>query len=162
MPDLWVTPVGETHALDNGACKPHAIRMARIRDADNKRAAPPNARATTDLDRLIGSRIRQLRTAQRLSQEKLAELIGVTFQQIQKYERGVNRVSASTLYRIAQELRVPISDLLPGEAGAGLDVSTLRTLVSLVSDLNPAGRTLLINLARALTDCGSLRDRGSR
>lgn len=114
---------------------------------------------------MIGAKIRQRRTAQRLSQEKLAELIGVTFQQIQKYEKGVNRVSASMLYRIAQELRTPINDLLPPSeqslAGAGVDVSTVRTLVTLVSALNAGGRSLLIDLARSLTNCDRLRNSGS-
>ena len=125
-------------------------------------AVPATARAASDIDSVIGAKIRQQRAAQRLSQEKLAELIGVTFQQIQKYEKGVNRVSASTLFHIAQELRLPVSELLPGEAaGGGVDVPMVRALVALVSTLNPTGRALILNLARALTECDALADRES-
>lgn len=62
----------------------------------------------TDLDSHVGARIRLRRTMLGLSQEKLGEAIGLTFQQIQKYERGANRVSASRLFDIAKVLDVPI------------------------------------------------------
>ncbi|NHO31525.1 helix-turn-helix domain-containing protein [Acetobacter fallax] len=61
-----------------------------------------------DLDVHVGARIRLRRTMLGMSQEKLGEAIGLTFQQIQKYERGTNRVSASRLYDIARVLDVPI------------------------------------------------------
>lgn len=54
------------------------------------------------IDVHVGNRLRIIRTARRLSLEELGRRIGVTYQQIQKYETGANRVSASTLYRIAQ------------------------------------------------------------
>ncbi len=69
------------------------------------------------IDAHVGKRIRLRRTLLGLSQEKLGEALGVTFQQIQKYERGANRVGASRLYDIATALDVPISfffdDMLP-------------------------------------------------
>ena len=61
------------------------------------------------IDAHVGKRIRLRRTLLGLSQEKLGEALGVTFQQIQKYERGTNRVGASRLYDIATALDVPIS-----------------------------------------------------
>jgi len=61
------------------------------------------------VDVYVGRRLRKQRTLLRLSQEQLARAVGVTFQQIQKYERGSNRVSASRLYDIAKVLGVPIS-----------------------------------------------------
>lgn len=61
------------------------------------------------IDAHVGKRIRLRRTLLGLSQEKLGEALGVTFQQIQKYERGANRVGASRLYDIATALDVPIS-----------------------------------------------------
>ena len=61
------------------------------------------------LDREIGERIKQARVATRFSQKRLADEVGVTFQQIQKYEIGVNRVSASRLWQIAQALNLPIT-----------------------------------------------------
>jgi transcriptional regulator with XRE-family HTH domain len=54
----------------------------------------------------VGGRLRLLRTARRLSLEELGRRIGVTYQQIQKYETGANRISASTLYRIATVFEV--------------------------------------------------------
>ncbi|AQS85385.1 MAG: helix-turn-helix transcriptional regulator [Acetobacter aceti] len=62
----------------------------------------------SDLDAHVGARIRLRRTMLGMSQEKLGEAISLTFQQIQKYERGTNRVSASRLFEIAKVLDVPI------------------------------------------------------
>ena len=61
------------------------------------------------IDVHVGQRIRQRRTLLGMSQEKLAEAIGLTFQQVQKYERGVNRVGASRLFDLSRVLDVPIS-----------------------------------------------------
>ena len=61
------------------------------------------------IDVHVGSQMRLFRTLKAMSQERLADELGVTFQQIQKYERGSNRVSASMLYRAAQALEVPVS-----------------------------------------------------
>lgn len=60
------------------------------------------------IDRHVGKRLRVRRSLLGISQEKLAEAVGVTFQQIQKYERGTNRVSASRLLKFSQLLQVPI------------------------------------------------------
>ncbi len=67
------------------------------------------------IDIAVGARIRLLRKMRGLSQQALAEAAGVTFQQIQKYERGANRVSASMLSRIAGTLDAPVSEMF-GEA----------------------------------------------
>lgn len=56
----------------------------------------------------IGKRIRLLRNVRRMTQEKLAAALGITFQQVQKYERGSNRVGAARLYDIARIFQVPI------------------------------------------------------
>ncbi|HEY8614734.1 helix-turn-helix transcriptional regulator [Phenylobacterium sp.] len=69
------------------------------------------------VDVAVGARIRLLRKVRGLSQQALAEAAGVTFQQIQKYERGANRVSASMLSRIAKTLGAPVSEMF-GEVGA--------------------------------------------
>lgn len=61
------------------------------------------------VDGYVGGRLRLRRTLLGLSQEKLAEAIGLTFQQVQKYERGTNRISASRLYQFAKILDVPVS-----------------------------------------------------
>jgi transcriptional regulator with XRE-family HTH domain len=61
------------------------------------------------IDVHVGQRIRQRRTLLGMSQEKLAEAIGLTFQQVQKYERGANRVGSSRLFDLSRVLDVPIS-----------------------------------------------------
>jgi transcriptional regulator with XRE-family HTH domain len=74
------------------------------------------------IDVHVGSRVRLRRTLLGLSQEKLGEALGLTFQQVQKYERGVNRIGASRLFDLARVLDVPIGfffDDMPGEMGSG-------------------------------------------
>lgn len=63
------------------------------------------------IDRAVGESVRLYRVMVGLSQEQLAERLGVSFQQVQKYENGVNRISASTLYRITLILGVPVEAL---------------------------------------------------
>jgi transcriptional regulator with XRE-family HTH domain len=66
------------------------------------------------IDRHVGTRIRGRRVGMRISQTKLGQAIGVTFQQIQKYESGTNRVGASNLFKIAQSLGVDVSFFFQG------------------------------------------------
>jgi transcriptional regulator with XRE-family HTH domain len=61
------------------------------------------------IDVHVGRRLRLRRTLMGMSQERLGQLLGLTFQQIQKYERGVNRIGSSRLYELGQILDVPIS-----------------------------------------------------
>ena len=68
----------------------------------------------TDVDRYVGGRIRERRVMLGLSQQQMAHLIGVTYQQAHKYERGINRISAGRLYEIARVLRVPVSYFFDG------------------------------------------------
>lgn len=73
------------------------------------------------VDRHVGLRIRMRRKELGMSQERLAEAIGLTFQQVQKYERATNRVSASKLFEMARALQTSIAYFYEGleEAGAG-------------------------------------------
>lgn len=64
------------------------------------------------IDIEVGHRIRIERTARGISQSTLGRALGITFQQVQKYEKGANRVGAGRLTRIAQELRVPVGALI--------------------------------------------------
>lgn len=74
------------------------------------RTSEGNSSKTTDpLDVHVGSRIRLRRQLLGLSQERLGDALGLTFQQVQKYERGANRVSASRLFDLSTVLGVPIS-----------------------------------------------------
>lgn len=75
-------------------------------------------------DIAIGGRIRAARTRAGVSQERLGEACDVTFQQVQKYEKGTNRVSGSRLIRIAQALRVTVADLT-GEGGGSCTLSEI-------------------------------------
>lgn len=69
----------------------------------------PSKKAPNPIDVHVGSRVRLRRMMLGMSQEKLGEHLGITFQQIQKYEKGTNRVGASRLQHIATILKVPIS-----------------------------------------------------
>jgi len=73
-------------------------------------------RTPNPVDLHVGARIRMRRKILGVSQEKLADDLGLTFQQVQKYERGANRVSASKLYEIARSLQAPISYFFDGLA----------------------------------------------
>lgn len=73
----------------------------------------PGQRANA-ADRHVGARIRERRIMMGLSQQQLAKMIGVTYQQAHKYERGLNRISAGRLFEIAQVLGVPVSWFFEG------------------------------------------------
>ena len=68
----------------------------------------------SDIDRVVGQRVRWRRRELKLTQEKLGELLDLTFQQVQKYEKGVNRISAGRLYEVASVLGVPVTYFYDG------------------------------------------------
>jgi transcriptional regulator with XRE-family HTH domain len=75
-----------------------------------------------DVDRHVGSRVRMRRMMVGISQEKLGDSCGITFQQIQKYEKGTNRIGASRLHQIARILEVPVEffyEGAPSDQGSG-------------------------------------------
>ena len=80
------------------------------------------------IDVYVGSRIRLRRTLLGMSQERLAEAIGLTFQQVQKYEKGANRVSSSRLYDLAGILDVPLAYFFE-EMSAGVSAQTPSALM---------------------------------
>ncbi len=69
---------------------------------------------THPVDAYVGKRLKQCRVAAGLSQDSLANAVGITFQQVQKYERGSNRMGASRLYEFARVLSVPIGYFFEG------------------------------------------------
>jgi transcriptional regulator with XRE-family HTH domain len=103
-----------------------------------------------------------------MSQEKLGELLGITFQQVQKYEKGSNRVSASRLHMMSKVLNVPIqfffeglqepggSGFQEGEMPAAVDVCATPEGVQLAKIMaeinNPAHRKMLVSIAKAVAD----------
>jgi transcriptional regulator with XRE-family HTH domain len=110
------------------------------------------------IDAHVGSRIRMRRQLINMSQEKLGELLGITFQQVQKYEKGANRISASRLFHSARILGVPVQfffEGLPGndgEQGLKEGGSPDEFVANLMT---PEG----IQLARAFKDADSVTKR---
>ena len=95
------------------------------------RSAP---KSTTPVDTRIGARIRMRRMLVGISQTELGEKSGVTFQQIQKYEKGTNRVSVSRLHQIAQTLGVPVEFFYEGlSEGGGTTIDNVPDVSSLLA-----------------------------
>ena len=83
-----------------------------------------------DVDRYVGARIRERRIMLGLTQHQMADLIGVTYQQAHKYEKGINRVAAGRLYRIAQALAVDVGYFYEGlQIGGGFVPSPSRRML---------------------------------
>lgn len=133
------------------------------------------------IDRHVGQRVRWRRRELHLTQEKLGELLNLTFQQVQKYEKGVNRVSAGRLFELAAVLGVPVtyfydgaSQFLPGRAEGVAEAKPMESevptlsadaleLVSAFQSINdPALRRSLLEMvcstARALEDEATQED----
>ena len=129
------------------------------------------AKRPNPTDVYVGSRIRMRRKMLSLSQEKLGEKLGITFQQIQKYEKGTNRVGASRLQAMSDALEVPVAYFFPDssseahhgvkEEGAafmmdfmstseGLDLSRAFTRIK-----SPKVRRKVVELVRALGEDGA-------
>ena len=136
-------------------------------------AAPQRRRKTITadgpdpVDVHVGNRLRQRRTLLGMSQERLAEAFGVSFQQIQKYERGANRISASRLHLLTRILDVPVTYFFEGLPASSEPYEpivaedeepermTTRETLELVRAYyrigDPAIRQRLIDLTRALS-----------
>lgn len=111
------------------------------------------------IDVTVGARISSLRLTKGMTQTDLGTLIGVSFQQLQKYERGSNRVSASRLWRIAEALDVPMTYFFDGvttDTGAPREERALtpwaRELMALEKNLPASARKLVLNMARQLAE----------
>jgi transcriptional regulator with XRE-family HTH domain len=116
------------------------------------------------LDIALGSRIRLRRRELGYSQEQLAREVGITFQQVQKYEHGTNRVSFSRLVEIAQALGCGVTDIVGDLDKPGQDKAFSRHLVSLnepgatelldayASITQPKHRRAILNLAKQLAE----------
>ena len=119
------------------------------------------SRSTEDVDRIIGKRVRERRIMLGLNQQQLAEMVGVTYQQAHKYERGINRISASRLIKISSALNVEVAWFFetlekaddpppPEEERMRLDLA--RSFAALPSRRH---KTTLCELARMMAqDCG--------
>ena len=110
-----------------------------------------STKAPNPVDKYVGSRVRMRRIMLGMSQEKLGEALGLTFQQVQKYEKGTNRVGASRIQQIAEILQVPVSFLFEGGPTglAKADGSSEAASPSYVSDF--LATTEGLSLTRAFT-----------
>lgn len=114
---------------------------------------PLDPDAIDPVDRHVGARIREERTAAGVTQSQLGEAIGVTFQQVQKYERGTNRISASMIVRVANTLNVPLISLFPGNGAQTAPAETLgalkggRQLAEAYAAMTPRQRDALLAVA---------------
>jgi transcriptional regulator with XRE-family HTH domain len=95
-------------------------------------------------DVMIGARLRTFRMERGISQEKLGDMIGLTFQQVQKYEKGVNRIGGSRMLQIARAMDMPIAAFF-GQDGNGKSIK-VDTFV------NSPSRRKLVNLCISIND----------
>ena len=89
--------------------------------------------AINAVDKHVGSRVRMRRLMLDISQTDLADALGLTFQQVQKYEKGANRIGASRLQHISQILEVPVPfffDRAPGQSGAAVEIADSDSYVN--------------------------------
>lgn len=136
------------------------------------------------VDRHVGSRLRLRRTLMGISQEKLGGALGLTFQQVQKYERGANRISASKLFEVARALDVPVSfffqdmaqdvsDAMRGMAEVAAEPfeheqlqrrETADLVKAFYRIVNPHVRKRVLDLVKSLSvaESGGLADNGER
>jgi transcriptional regulator with XRE-family HTH domain len=82
------------------------------------RSPLPRKKAPNPIDQHVGSRMRMRRLMLAMSKEKLGGALGLTFQQVQKYEKGTNRIGASRLHQISQILQVPVAFFFEGAPNA--------------------------------------------
>ncbi len=135
-------------------------------------------KAPNDVDRHVGARVRMRRILLGLSQEKLADALGLTFQQVQKYEKGTNRISASRLQQISGALGVPIeffyNDGTPtsevggfadtGKTGYEADMMTtdgLKLLKAFNAIQDQQTRKRIVELAQTLSASTNRKERSS-
>jgi transcriptional regulator with XRE-family HTH domain len=126
-----------------------------------KRTAKLNARRVQDSDIAVGERIRARRNQLEMSQEDLGKALGVSFQQIQKYEKGTNRISSGRLIQVVNALQCGVTDLI----GAGKNgpikstefsrYASSKEGVAIINAMakkpSPAVRRQMINLAESLS-----------
>jgi len=103
--------------------------------SSQRRGAPMPKRRSDKRDIEVGRRLRTYRLQRGLSQEKLADQLGVTFQQVQKYEKGTNRISAGRLQRISEVLEIPITEFFSVQRGGGAGQSEIFELLDTAAAL---------------------------
>jgi len=117
-------------------------------------------RSPEEIDRVIGLRVRQARLDIDMSQQKLGDALGLSFQQVQKYEKGMNRIATSTLVTIATALQRPISYFVDepkykkntkGEEAAEFAASRVGVdLIAAAMELRPVMQKRLVDMVKAM------------
>ncbi len=110
------------------------------------------ARASQEIDKWVGRRISELRREAGLSQSALAASLDLSFQQIQKYEAGLNRVSASRLYQLAQLFECAVSDFFPHSEAAAVSTHDTRDGKQHLAMMSAYPRIEDANLRRSVLD----------
>jgi transcriptional regulator with XRE-family HTH domain len=110
------------------------------------------AKLPNPVDVYVGQRVRMRRIEIRISQEFLGEQIGLTFQQIQKYEKGTNRIGASRIQQIGKVLKVPASFFFDGAPGGWEGEASSQTSPALLELLGTREGQILINSFVRITD----------
>ena len=145
------------------------VRSMAGRRATPKVKSPQSRRlASQPLDRYIGDRLRSRRQLLGMSQTQLAHAIGVSFQQVQKYEKGANRIGSGLLYRLAELLEVPIAyfyegydtKMPSGSSGSEIIDRKTATLIRNFNELSPEHKEAVTELIRSLA--GKPTPRASR
>lgn len=136
-----------------------------MNEADREGRRPRHAdearRLAREVDRYVGQRIRERRVSAGITQQELAAALGLSYQQVQKYENGSNRISAGRLYVLARLLGAEVTDFFPhdpfgrvGEAGIDPILSFTEDAIAAARDLmavdSPRVRQALRALLRAL------------
>ncbi len=121
----------------------------------------PSKKAPNPIDIHVGSRVRLRRMMLGMSQEKLGEHLGITFQQIQKYEKGTNRIGASRLQHIATTLKVPVAFFFEDAPGSPEEIEGFGESrpTSYVVDFLSSSEGLALNKAFVRIENGKVRKR---
>jgi transcriptional regulator with XRE-family HTH domain len=117
-------------------------------------------RKSDQLDAMVGAKVRVFRINRGISQTALAEQLGVTFQQVQKYEKGANRIGASRLSQIATALDISVAELFEPSNEKTSEINSpfkmlaepgaLRVLKAYVQTADPAVRRAIVNLIEGI------------
>lgn len=132
--------------------KAHVAGLTARRDGvKNRNIAMKNQRSTTPTDKLIGKKIRELRILSGISQDELGRHLGVSFQQVQKYEAATNRVSISTMISIAEKFKCSVSGILGKLDSCDIDISAAKASITLQKNLSSMSKNrakLLLQISK--------------
>lgn len=110
------------------------------------------SRRSSDIDMYVAKRIRERRKKLKKSQQDMAEKLGISYQQVQKYESGFNRISAGKLYAIAVLLDVSINYFFLGLQGEGLNLVSGKATKTITTISNEDVKEALTNLIDAIAE----------